>query len=89
MPIEIKRNIKRITEQEFYEIDYQVTGLAFAIHNEFGRLWSEKVYQNELASRCCDAGFPNVETEVPIFVSYKDFSKEYSINGNNERHRKL
>ena len=37
MPIEIKRNIKRIAEQEFYEIDYQVTGFAFAIHNEYRR----------------------------------------------------
>jgi GxxExxY protein len=80
MPIETKRNIKRITGQEFYEIDYQVTGLAFAIHNEFGRLWGKKIYQNELADRCREAGFADVETEVPIVVSHKDFCKEYSID---------
>ena len=78
MPIEIKHDIKRIAEQAFHEIDYQVTGFAFAIHNEFGRLWSEKIYQNELANRCREAGFTNVETEVPLFVSHKDFCKEYS-----------
>ncbi len=80
MPIEIKRDIKRIDEQAFHEIDYQVTGLAFAIHNEFGRLWSEAIYRNELANRCREIGFTNVETEVPIFASHKDFFKEYSID---------
>jgi len=33
MSIKIASEIKRIDEQEFYEIDYQVTGLAYAIHN--------------------------------------------------------
>jgi GxxExxY protein len=80
MPIEIKRNIKRIDEQAFYEIDYQVTGLAFPIHNEFGRLWNEAVYRNELANRCRKAGMANVEIEVPILVWHKDFFKEYSID---------
>ena len=80
MPIEIKRNIKRIAEQEFHKIDFEITGLAFAIHNEFGRLWNEKIYQNELANRCREAGFTNVETEVPVVVTHKDFRKEYSID---------
>jgi GxxExxY protein len=80
MPIEIKRNIKRISEQEFRKIDYEITGLAFEIHNEFGRLWNEKIYQNELANRCREAGFTNVETEVPVIVTHKDFRKEYSID---------
>jgi GxxExxY protein len=80
MPIEVKRDIKRIAEAEFYRIDFEITGLAFAIHNEFGRLWSEKIYRNELANRCREAGFKNVEIEVPIIVSHKDFRKEYSVD---------
>jgi GxxExxY protein len=80
MPIEIKRDIRRIDEQDFYRIDFEITGIAFAIHNEFGRLWNEKIYQNELANRCREAGFKNVETEVPIVVTHKDFRKEYSVD---------
>lgn len=80
MPIEVKRNIQRITEQEFHEIDYQVTGLAFAIQNEFGRLWREEIYRNELAKRCREVGFANVETEVPVFVSHQGFCKEYFVD---------
>ncbi|MDZ7262423.1 MAG: GxxExxY protein, partial [candidate division KSB1 bacterium] len=76
----IEREIKGIGEQEFYEIDYQITGFAYAIHNEIGRLWSEKIYQNELANRCHKAGFKNVETEVPLFVSHEDFYKNYYID---------
>jgi GxxExxY protein len=80
MPIEIKRDIKRIDEQAFHKIDYEITGLAFGVHNEFGRLWNEKIYQNELANRCCEAGFKNVETEVSVVVTHKDFRKEYFID---------
>lgn len=80
MAIKIEHTINKIDEQEFHQIDYQVTGFAYAIHNEIGRLWNEKIYQNELANRCRDAGFANVETEVPLIVSYKDFSKEYYVD---------
>jgi GxxExxY protein len=80
MAITVKRHIKRINEQDFHEIDFQITGLAFDIHNEIGRLWHEKIYRNLLADRCRKAGFANVETEVPIVVSYQDFVKEYYVD---------
>jgi GxxExxY protein len=80
MAIKTKRHIKRISAQEFHEIDYQITGFAFDIHNEIGRLWSEQIYRNELANRCRKAGLGNVEIEVPIIVSYQDFVKEYFID---------
>lgn len=80
MAIETKHHIKTISEQDFHEIDYQITGLAFDVHNEIGRLWHEKIYQNALADRCCKAGFTNVETEVLIIVSYLDFTKEYYVD---------
>ncbi|MFQ6112952.1 MAG: GxxExxY protein [bacterium] len=80
MAIETKHHIKTISEQDFHEIDYQITGLAFDVHNEIGRLWHEKIYQNALADRCCKAGYTNVETEVLIIVSYLDFTKEYYVD---------
>lgn len=80
MAINTKHRIKRISAQEFHEIDYQVTGFAFDIHNEIGRLWSEQIYRNELANRCRKAGLGGVEIEVPVIVSYRDFFKEYFID---------
>lgn len=80
MVIKIEREIKRIDEQTFHQIDYRITGLAYAIHNELGRLWSEKIYQNELANRCRQAGFANVVTEEVLIVSHKDFCKKYFID---------
>jgi len=46
MAIQFKHDIKKIDEKGFYRIDYRVTGMAFDIHNEIGRLWNEKIYQN-------------------------------------------
>ena len=80
MAIKTKRHIKTISEQDFHEIDYQITGFAFDIHNDMGRLWHEKIYQNALANRCRKAGFANVETEVPIIVSHQDFAKAYYVD---------
>ena len=80
MPIEIAREVRRISEQEFHQIDYDVTGFAYEIHNELGRLWSEKIYQAELANRCQESGLRNVEIEVPLRVSHKHFCKKYSID---------
>ncbi|MDZ7302216.1 MAG: GxxExxY protein [candidate division KSB1 bacterium] len=80
MGIKTKHRIKRISAQEFHEIDYQITGFAFDIHNEIGRLWDEKIYRNELANRCRKAGLGNVEIEVPVIVSYRDFVKEYAVD---------
>src|SRR3990172_914814 len=80
MTIKINHGLKKIDEQEFHLLDYQVTGFAYSIHNEIGRLWDEKIYQKELANRCRSAGFVNVETEMPIIVSHKDFRKVYYVD---------
>jgi hypothetical protein len=52
MAIKTARPIKMISEQEFHKGDYQITGFAFDIHKEIGRLWREEIYQNALADRC-------------------------------------
>ncbi len=53
-----------------------MTGLAFDIHNEFGRYLDESLYQAELTRRCRDRGL-DVEPEMQIDVSLEDFKKSY------------
>lgn len=73
MPIDYAFKTKRISEDDFHALDYQVMALAFSIHRELGRLWNEKIYQNELADRCLKSGFEKVDIEVPLKVSYNHF----------------
>jgi len=80
MPIEYNIEINPISEDEFYQVDYKVMNLAFSIHNELGRFWDEKIYQNELARRCREIGFEQVLIEVPVIASFKDFKKLYFID---------
>jgi GxxExxY protein len=80
MPFKPSTKIKSILEDDFHALDYDVMGLVFSIHNELGRLWNEKIFQNELANRCLKAGFENVQTEVAIQVSYRDFQKFFYID---------
>ncbi|MCI0446866.1 GxxExxY protein, partial [bacterium] len=77
MPITHGVEIKTISKDDFYLLDYKVMGLAFSIHREMGRFWNETIYQNELADRCQKSGFDKVATEIPIQVSFKDFCKSY------------
>jgi GxxExxY protein len=80
MPINHDLYIKSISEDEFHSLDYKVMEIAFSIHNEMGRFWDEKIYQNELAYRCKKIGLGDASTEVPIEVLYKDFQKHYYID---------
>lgn len=54
--------------------------LAFDIHNEIGRLWDERIFRNELANRCRQAGFENAEIEVPVIVTHQGFIKRYFVD---------
>lgn len=80
MSIQFDNRIHKISEKEFYKIDYHVMGLAYEIQNDFGRLLNEKIYQQELANRCYNFGFRNVEIEVPISVSHENFTKKYYVD---------
>ncbi len=79
MPIELQMPIHRISQQEFHEIDHIVTELAFDIHNEFGRLCNEDIYQAELLDRCKNKGIEG-HSEFKITASYNTFSKSYFID---------
>ena len=78
MPIWTSFPIKIIDQETFHQIDRQVTGLAFDIHNEFGRYLDEKLYQTELARRCQRAGLEVIhDPELHMTASLDGFSKKY------------
>ena len=76
MPIRTAIPIIKPTEQEFYELDHRVTGFAFQIHNEYGRLLDEEIYKCELARRCEQAGLPVVR-EMQVTFTHAGFRKDY------------
>jgi len=79
MPIECDIQPSGLTDERFHDLDYGIMGIAFDIHNRFGRLHIEKVYQTEFADRCESAGH-EVRREVPIKVSFQGFSKAYYMD---------
>jgi GxxExxY protein len=68
MPITIKAPIRRLSQQEFGELSYEVMRHVFDIHNELGRFFDERIYKRELAHRLA-----NVRLEVPIDLSFESF----------------
>jgi GxxExxY protein len=68
-----------ITKDEFHKIDERMLGHAFAIHNQYGRLFDEVIYKSELAQRCSRDGM-DVQREVRIRVSHREFVKDYFID---------
>ena len=58
----------------------QIMAHAFASQNELGRLCDEVVYQNDLALRLEAAGLGPVVKQVPLTVSFRDFTKTYYLD---------
>jgi len=79
MPITIHHPIKRLSEQEFHDLDFQIMKLAFDIHNRLGRFYDEKIYQNELIALCRRAGL-EAATEVRIELTHNSFRKNLFID---------
>jgi GxxExxY protein len=80
MPIRTRFKVKNISDKEFYSLDYQIMGIVFDIHNEFGPFCDEKIYKAELADRCQTRDLGTVQIEESIYVSYNDFTKNYNID---------
>lgn len=80
MPIHLPMAFPRMTETEMAELDYLVMGHVFALHSELGRLCEEVVYQAELAVRLREAGLGPVRRELPVTVSFGNFSKTYELD---------
>ncbi len=79
MPISPAFPITRVDQDAFHAVDRQVRGIAFEIHNEFGKYFDEKIYQRELARRCAKNGL-EVAFEFPVNVSYAGFEKTYFVD---------
>ena len=75
MPIAVRAEIRRLEDQEFGEVVFEAMRLIFAVHNEFGRSFDEKIYQREIVFRV-----PGAQIEVPIDVSFDGFCKTYYID---------
>ncbi len=75
MPITLPVQTRRISQAEFGDLAYEVLDEVFAIHADFGRFLHEKFYKRELAARLNE-----VSLEVPVTVSFRDFSKQYFLD---------
>ncbi len=79
MPIIRSLNLRSVTDAEFQAIDKAVMDHAYDIQNKFGRLFDERIYENELADRLRADGF-DVHTQVPITVRHGTFTKTYYLD---------
>jgi GxxExxY protein len=75
MPVSVETPLKQLSQAEFAEVSYGIMAEIFALHGELGHLFDEKVYQHALKSRTGD-----LQTEVEISVSFRDFSKSYFMD---------
>lgn len=80
MPITCPVSLRHLTPGEFDELDFRVMGHAFASQNELGRLCEEGIYQRDLQARLVADGFRDVQIEVPVTLSYHDFTKPLFVD---------
>lgn len=79
MPIHRTISLPAITDAEFARIDKAVMDHAYDIQNRMGRLFDERIYENELADRLRADGF-EVHTQVPVEVVHGSFAKTYYLD---------
>ena len=79
MPIHCPISFPRLETDEFAQLDFKVMEQAFASQRALGRLADEKVFQADFAARLDAAGWA-VQTEVPVTVSFRTFSKVYYLD---------
>ena len=79
MPIQPKLKLTSISDADFEVVDEAVMRCAYATQNKFGRLFDERVYENDLAARLRAEGF-EVHTQVPVSVSHDSFEKTYFLD---------
>src|SRR5262245_23381611 len=74
MPVTIHAELRRLDQDAFGQIAYDVMGQIFAVHTEFGRFLREEIYHTEIARR--SGGL----AKVPIEVQHAGFRKFYFID---------
>jgi len=76
MPIERSIALRHLSQDEFDQLDAVVMNHAYAAQNKLGRLFDERVYENEMARTLRAAGY-EVHTQVPVKVAHGSFQKAY------------
>jgi GxxExxY protein len=79
MPIQPSLHLDDLTQDAFDSLDQVVMRHAYAVQNQFGRLFDERIYENELARRLRKDGF-EVHTQVPVRVGHASFEKTYFLD---------
>ncbi len=79
MPIDCAAEIRPADQERFHAVDNVLMRHVFDMHNTMGRFFDERIYQEELAQRCRNSGL-EVQREVEIRVSHRDFIKSYYID---------
>lgn len=79
MPIHRTLELRCVGDADFEAIDKAVMRCAYATQNRFGRLFDERIYENDLAARLRAEGF-EVHTQVPVGVVYGSFDKTYYLD---------
>lgn len=74
MPVNIHGKTRRLSQDEFTSIVYEVMGHVFKVHQEFGRYFGENIYHREIARRC------GGQIKVPIEVCHADFRKLFFVD---------
>src|SRR6266545_2625967 len=75
MPIIPPPGLRRLDEEEFGSAAYRAMEVVFQVHNEFGRLFDERIYHTEIAKRLHGS-----RTQVPVEMVFESFRKVYYLN---------
>jgi len=79
MPIERQIEFPLITGEQFKEVDYIVTGMAFEAHHALGRLADEDVYKRDIFERARAAGLVAYR-ETRVQISWRSFTKVFALD---------
>ena len=75
MPVTVHAETRRMDQDEFGPVAYEVMECVFRLHNTLGRFFHEDIYRDEIARR-----FPGARKEVQITVAFRDFRKDYFMD---------
>ena len=75
MPIRKPAGLQRLDDEAFNATSYQVIETVFAIHHDFGRLFDEEIYTQEISRR-----FPGARIKVKLEIWFDSFVKAYYID---------
>jgi len=79
MPIHRSIELQDVGDLGFAELDAVVMRCAYETQNAFGRLFDERVYENDLAFRLRAEGL-DVRTQGLVAVWHRDFVKSYYLD---------